>query len=175
MEHEVLLEISYSNLSRKADRYFGADRKNRASKVTVAHSVFIPYINDNYLEVEAETRTDNGKYITRIVFENVVFKNEEDNRTASIVAADGTEYFFNRINRTRSNVKVSCTCLDFHYRFASFNHKADALASDPPEPYVKKTDRPPVNPAKVPGLCKHIIRLVQELDKDNIFNDIFRG
>lgn len=169
MTTELLLELTYDRLIRNTNRHFKNERNKKSSDVKLTNTVFIPYVNDNYLEVESESQTVNGKYISRIVFENVIFKDEEGPDVARIVTADGSEYFFRRINRSRSNVKVSCSCLDFYYRFAMYNNKADALASDPPKPYVKKTDRPPVNPAEVPGVCKHIIRMVEELDKDNIF------
>jgi hypothetical protein len=165
----ILLELTFDKLIRNTDRAFKNDRNVRASDVKITNTIFIPYINDNYLEVEAESKTDNGKYISRIVFENIFYRDEPSKRTARIVTVDGAEYYFDRINRSRSNVKVSCTCLDFHYRFAIYNYRDNALATDPPKPYVKKTDRPPVNPAKVSGVCKHIIRMVEELERDNIF------
>ena len=168
-KNKILLEISYNNLLRNTDKHFSG-RSKRASDVALTNTVFIPYINDNYLEIESESRTKNGKYISRIVFENVVFKDEGDEKSAKIISPDGTEYYFKPINRRKVNVKVSCTCLDFYYRFAAFNQRDDALASDPPDPYVKKTDRPPVNPAKVSGVCKHLIRMVDELEKDNVFS-----
>jgi hypothetical protein len=166
---DVLLEISYNKLLRSTDSKMPG-RSDRASDVTLTNTVFIPYVNDNYLEVESEARTKNGKYITRIVFENVVFKDEGDNGMSKIISPDGTEYYFKPINKNRSDVKVSCTCLDFYYRFAAFNQRDNALASDPPKPYVKKTDRAPVNPSEISGVCKHLIRMVDELEKDNVFS-----
>jgi hypothetical protein len=168
--NESLLEIAYDRLEQNAEKKLKPGRKERASDVTLTNTVFIPYFNDNYLEIESKSRTTNGSYISRIVFENVVFRDEEMKDSAKIMTPDGSEYYFKPINRKRAQVKVSCTCLDFYYRFAQYNHRDDALASDPPKPYVKKTDRAPVNPAEVSGVCKHLIRMVEELEKDNVFS-----
>jgi hypothetical protein len=37
------------------------------------------------------------------------------------------------------------------------------LEGNPPPPYIKKTNRPPVNPKKSLGGCKHLIALADKL------------
>lgn len=169
-DKRLLLEIAYDKLLQNTRRNFDTGRSGRASDVRITNTLFMPYVGNDMLEAEGESQTTNGKYTSRVIFDNVIFKDEESDNTASVVAVDGEHYYFTKINRVRSNVKVSCSCLDFHYRFAAYNHRDDALAAKPPKPYVKKTDRQPVNPAEVSGVCKHIIRLVEELDRDNIFS-----
>lgn len=169
MNKQILLELTYDTLIRNTNRYFTKSRDDRASTVKVSNTLFIPYIDQDQLEIESYTRTTNGKYTTRLIFDNVIFRDEESPNTARIISADGTEYYFDRINRRRAQVKVNCTCLDFYYRFAAYNNKASALAADPPKPYIKTTDRPPVNPRGAAGLCKHIMRLSKELSKNNLF------
>jgi hypothetical protein len=169
MKSKLLLEIAYDKLLQNVMNNFDNGRDNRSSDVRITNTLFMPYLQEDQLEAEGESQTSNGKYTSRVIFDNVIFKDEPTPDTTSVVAVDGEEYTFNRIDRNGSNVKVSCTCLDFHYRFAAFNHRDKALADKPPEPYVKKTNRKPVNPAKVSGVCKHIIRMVEELDKDSIF------
>jgi hypothetical protein len=169
VKDKVLLEISYDKLIGNTDGNFDG-RSDRASDVRLTNTVFIPHFNDNMLEIKAESQTKNGKYTSRVIFQNVIFKDDEEQGTSKIITPDGSEYYFKSINRRRGDVKVSCSCLDFYWRFASFNHRDNALASDPPKPYVKKTDRPPVNPKQLSGVCKHLIRLVDELEKDNMFS-----
>jgi hypothetical protein len=62
-------------------------------------------------------------------------------------------------------VKVSCTCQDFYWRFAPWNDENGCLHGAPPEPYEKKTDRKPVNPDHIPGLCKHLLNAVAVLQE----------
>jgi hypothetical protein len=165
----ILLELSYDTLLSNTRSNFDSGRDDRSGRVKIVNTVFVPAPGSDELQIEGQARTANSSYNTRAIFENVIFKNDPDQNTASIIATDGEEYHFNRINKGRSDIKVSCSCLDFYYRFAAFNHKANALASEPPKPYVKKTDRAPVNPNEVPGVCKHIIRLVEELEKSDLF------
>ena len=166
---EILLEISYDTLLSNTRSNFDTGRDDRAGKVKIVNTIFVPAPNSDELQVQGEARTTNNSYQSRIIFENVIFKPEQDSETVSVIGTDGEEYHFSRINKARTDVKVSCTCLDFYYRFAAFNHRDNALASEPPEPYSKKTNRAPVNPAEVSGVCKHLIRLVEELEKNNIF------
>lgn len=54
-------------------------------------------------------------------------------------------------------VKVRCSCRDFYFRFAAWNHQKGALFGRIPPKYVRKTTtRPEVNPKHIPGICKHI-------------------
>ena len=53
---------------------------------------------------------------------------------------------------------VRCSCADFEYRLAPWNFKHKALFGSRPKKYVKKTNRPPVNPGQYPGICKHIFQ-----------------
>lgn len=165
----ILLEMPFTELEKNTKQAFGNDRHSKASTVKVTSSVFIPDITNDRLIIEAESRTDGDTYMSRIIFDNVIFKDDGTPDMARIITVDGSEYYFNRINKSKANVKVGCSCLDFHYRFASYNFKHGALADNAPKPYVKKTDRPPVNPTQVAGLCKHLIRVFNELRTDNIF------
>jgi hypothetical protein len=57
-----------------------------------------------------------------------------------------------------SECTCRCSCADFEYRLAPWNFKNKALFGSPPKKYVKKTNRPPVNPGMYPGICKHIFQ-----------------
>jgi hypothetical protein len=61
--------------------------------------------------------------------------------------------------------------MDFYWRFATWNNRDDALIGNPPPRYRKKTDRPPVNPQKVSGACKHIMKLIVILKNDGVITD----
>ena len=169
MKNKLLLEITYTKLLYNTRKNFDSKRKSKASSVELTNTIFIPYIENDSLEIQSESRTKNDTYTSTIIFDNVIFKNDVGPLTATVIGTDGEEYAFNRISKNRADVKVNCSCLDFHYRFAAFNHRDGALAGNPPEPYVKKTDRPSVNPKKSSGLCKHLIRMIEELEKEDIF------
>lgn len=171
MENKFLIELAYSKLIYNTRKGFGSTRKQRASSVNLTNTIFIPLPKTDELQVQSESRTVNDSYKSIIIFTNIIFRDEPSTQTATVVGVDGEEYHFTKINKNRSNVKVNCSCLDFNYRFASFNHRDGALAGDPPDPYIRKkgSNRGPVNPKKVSGLCKHLQRMGEELEREGIF------
>ena len=57
----------------------------------------------------------------------------------------------------KNTLRCHCNCLDFYWRFASFNAKDKSLIGKAPKPYKPVSNRGPVNPKKVPGVCKHLL------------------
>lgn len=119
--------------------------------------------------VKSRTHTTQKHYETIIVFSGVSFFNEGGHGRQEIQAADGSTYFIDPIRPYKSNVKVRCSCLDFYFRFSVWDQRDKALTGDPPDPYQRKTDTyPPVNPQKLSGVCKHIIKLTNYLKQERI-------
>jgi hypothetical protein len=162
--NNILLETEYGVLLGNTLANFVHNRKQAASKVQISKTNFIPSIDNGTLEVKAITNTGNQKYKTSLYFDDVEFLDEPVGNAATVIGADGDEYYLERIPLNQIDVKVKCTCLDFYYRFATWNSGDESLIGKPPPPYIRKTTtRPPVNPAKVPGVCKHIIKLTDKL------------
>jgi hypothetical protein len=147
----------------------GPERKTRANTVKLDNLTFIPMASNNKLKVGSNTTSNNGHdYWSSIVFDNVTYLEAEDPSAFSFTGSDNTEYFIEKLPKN-ANVKVNCSCLDFHYRFAVWDNKFRALDGNPPPPYIKKGNRPPVNPMQSPGLCKHLIKLMDDLRSQHLF------
>ena len=166
---KVLLETPYGVLLGNTLNNFPSPRKQDASRVQVSKTVIIPSYDDESLTIKAVTRTKNKKYKTNIIFDDVEFLDDKKPAAAVVIGPDGDEYYFKKIPLNRSDVKVSCTCLDFYYRFAVWNYADDSLIGNPPPPYVKVTDSPPQNPRHLPGVCKHIIKVMDKLMSQRMF------
>ena len=162
----MLLEISLFKLIQNTVDEFGAPRDKDAKGIQIKSITFVPYQKDRILHVKSEV----GDYDTEIRFNDVKYVSEDSSGPKVKIDdnSSGEPIWIEPINERRSDVQVKCTCLDFYYRFAPFNAANNALIGDPPPRYVKKTDRPPVNPNEIPGVCKHIIRLHDELRKRGI-------
>lgn len=163
-----LNEIALADLQDSTNKNFGSGREERAPKVNVINTFFIPSISDETLLVKSETKGKYFNYTTKIKFNNVKYVEFDDENAVKILGVDNNFYYINKLSSKNNEIKVNCTCLDFFYRFAAWNASKDALDGDPPEPYIKKTDREPVNPTKSPGACKHILKLVNNLKNDGI-------
>lgn len=71
---------------------------------------------------------------------------------------------------TKDNARVSCDCMDFRFRFADNNDRDDSLAGEAPPAYqrVPGSNRPPANASGLPGMCKHLMKVVQTLKQHRI-------
>lgn len=171
-DHQLLLELTYNQLlsqTKRGQTIKNSPRDQNANKVQVQEVNLIPSIQNKSLTAKSRTRTSDKFYETIIVFSGVQYFDEGGHGRQEIQGADGSSYFIDPIRPYKSNVKVRCTCLDFYFRFSVWDQRDDALTGEPPQPYQRKTDSyPPVNPQKVSGLCKHIIKLTNYLKQQRI-------
>ena len=166
---EVLLELSLSNLKNNVQRAFGPERNQKSPRIRVANYQAIPSIQDKTLLLKFKVSGESSPYNVEVRITNVKFGSEEDTSFVSIVATDGNTYYFRQPTQSQAQAKVKCNCLDFYYRFSVWNHGKNSLEGDPPPPYVRKTDyMPPVNPTRTPGMCKHIMKVMDFLRTENI-------
>ena len=164
-------EATYSQLRQNIQRGFPRTRKRQyaTGEVNVTNIQYVPVAGG--LQVNSASRSNGHNYVQTIIFSNV--KHNDGGEGTTFMGTDGEEHTVEPIPLQGSRVKVSCNCLDFHYRFANHNHQDDALVGKPPPLYqrVPGSNRPPVNPARVSGVCKHLIKLVDALRR----NGLLRG
>jgi len=129
-----------------------------------------PYVPSKSLFIEAQANSNGRRYSPEILFDSVDYEQEETQTNVTFTGSDNNEYNMTQaVPLTGNQVKVRCNCLDFHYRFALQNARDGSLYGPPPPNYQRKTEtRPPVNPMKVPGMCKHLLKLVDELQKSKM-------
>ena len=110
----------------------------------------------------------NNKQIIVLSLKQIIFEPEDAASNTTFRGADNNEYHIQPIPLNGSNVRVRCNCLDFYYRFAAWNAGDNSLQGRPAPPYNPKGERPPVNPTRVPGVCKHVIKVVDRLKQGRI-------
>lgn len=158
-------------LDAKARQAFPNTRKrqNDVGSVTVLPGiVYAPNVPKNELTIDTRTRSRSGNAHTqRIILYRVQFgQNGEPN----LVPLPDQEVGVQPIKLTAETSRVACSCMDFRFRFAPHNHQDDSLAGDPPPQYQKVpgSNRPEANPSNLPGICKHLMRVVQHLKQQRI-------
>lgn len=160
-------EATFTQLRQNIEKGFPETKKRQHAigEVNIVRMQFVPYAGA--LEVHAVSRSNGHDYAQKIIFSDVVNANAGEG--ASFTGNDNKLHQIQPIDLQGARVKVNCTCLDFHHRFASWNFSADALSGAKPPLYQRKTtDHPPVNPLRVPGICKHLIKLVDTLRQQQL-------
>jgi hypothetical protein len=162
----TLLELTLKNLQKSSEDAFPdtSKRQKVVSSINISNVKLLPYTKSNVLKVDAVANSGGHRYNCSIEFENVFYETQPSNRLVSFDGSDGTSYNIHPINSGVNDVKVKCNCMDFYYRFAQTNYQKDSLDGNPPPPYVKKTNRPDVNPSHKPGMCKHLFKLIDQLE-----------
>ena len=167
-----MVENSLAGLYNNTVQNFDTDRQLGAGRVQIIDKIFIASPNQGIVMVKAKSRSSAKQYDTRMSFEGIEFQQGEDGEggnTTVIQSQDGQEYVIVPAEYNNSEVRVSCSCLDFYYRFAVWNSKDSSLLGNPPPPYVNKTDGgEPRNPNQVPGLCKHLMALSDDLRQQRV-------
>lgn len=165
---QMLNEVStYPKLNTNIERGFPntTKRQHATQPVVVTNISYVPYLRNKSLQLAGNARSNGRVYSPTIQFLNVEYQNTDLDTNVTFTATNGQEYHCSQIVLANNNVKVRCNCLDFYYRFAFYNKTDGSLFGRSPRPYIRKTNtRPPANPDKVPGVCKHVIKLLQALE-----------
>ncbi len=162
----VLYEHStYPDLERNVLTFVpvSAKRQNAIDPVRIVSMELLPYIGTKNLNVTTLASSDGTNYSPKIIFNGVLFDDEGQADNITFKAKDGEDYHVKPLLLAQHNVRVRCNCLDFYWRFAAFNAKDKSLIGTKPKPYQPKTNRGPVNPKQVPGVCKHLIATIKAM------------
>lgn len=167
----LIVEMTVYQLDRSTHNAFGDDREHGAGKTSIGNIEYSEQQADGktQLVVKSAVRGSTGmQYEPVIVFKNVTFEQEDTPQNITVQGSDGKDHHIDAASVRNSDVQVRCNCMDFYWRFANWNMKHKSLLGNPPPPYVKKTDRPPVNPTQKPGVCKHLYKLIQQIKAKRI-------
>lgn len=144
-------------------------RQNVANQVKVKKLEYIPLVANGALQVDADVHSSTTVYQVSVIFPKVVFHQQDSQSNVTVTTGSGAQQSFDPIPLANTNLKVRCTCMDFRFRFALWNFNDNSLVGNKPPLYVRKTTtRPPANPSATPGVCKHIIKVVDTLRSQKV-------
>ncbi len=158
-------DVTYPGLYREIQRGFPTTkrREHATHEVAVSKMQYVPVARG--LQVNAQARSNTHDYAPSILFLDVAYDPDETAGGTSFTGSDGKVRHMQPIDLTMSTCKVKCNCLDFFYRFAQTNYDDDALLGKKPPLYkrVPGSTRDSANPQHVPGVCRHLIKVVELL------------
>ena len=139
-------------------------RQNSVNSVRVSQQTY-DRLDGDKLQVTAKVVGESNTYQSSILFSGVQFVPAGTSGAVDIGATEAIMPI-----ESSGDCKVRCECLDFHWTFAWYNHNSDSLIGQPPKPYQKVpgSNRPDRNPAKAPGICKHIMKLASTLKAQGV-------
>ena len=83
-----------------------------------------------------------------------------------VLSGDRSDVNKNKPKASKDRVLLNCGCDNYYYMWWWGNKKVKAQEGGSYKPYIRKTkDRPEVNPKNIPGMCKHLVYVVQELKR----------
>ena len=135
--------------------------------VNVQGLKFTPFAESNELWVTSSTQSSGhpNHYKTEIIFKDVDFI--DDDSGISFTGSDNAIHNIKPLLARINDCEVTCSCADYKYRMQAANYSKNA-GIFPADNYIKKTNRPPINPEKIPFLCKHLLSMVNQLTQKRI-------
>ena len=145
-------------------------RQHATHEVQISKLQYLPITNKDILRITADTLTDNGNRHKLIMdLQNVNFQPPNSGNNVTVTDLGGYKHSITPVILNINNVKVHCDCEDYQMRFAYYNIQNNCHIGPPPAPYTRKTDtRPEANPSHVPGLCKHLLKVAEDLRRQQI-------
>ena len=148
-------------------------RQHATDLVRIIELNWTPFLGVKTLFIKgiAHSEESGKEYSPMVLFKGVNYHNAKDNQNwIEIVANDGRHYVFERLSND-NDVLVRCDCNDFKWRFNYTDHIDTSLYGRVRKKYEANVNPGSANPLEMPGMCKHLIKLVQSLDHAGILED----
>jgi hypothetical protein len=172
--HEILNEdATLPELRTNIEQGFPDTRRRQhiTHQVSIANIKYTPLQSQRLIRIISQTNSNGNQYTQFIDLKDVEIQPQHSS-TATVPitkALGGTVYV--TAAPLSTNVGVGCSCQDYRMRFFQYNQSNQCHAGPRPEQYTRvTTDRPEVNPSHVPGMCKHIIKVVDVLTNKGIIS-----
>lgn len=146
-------------------------RQHSTDLVKISEIFWNPFLGVRTLFVKglAQSGESGHEYNPIIIFKNVNY-NPQGNQV-EITANDGQNYIFEKLNPDQTQVLVRCNCKDFKFRFGYFDHLDHSLYGKPGKKYEALHNPGSANPQEMPGMCKHLLKLIKTLGTAGILGD----
>ena len=163
------LELDESNLNdlyRSTVRAFPRTTKRQFAidEIRIAGVSWVPYkgIRTLFAKGWAKNEVKGTEYKPMILFKDVKYHNSRNHEWAEIIASNGSNYFFEKLN-LQNHVVLRCDCADFRWRFNYEDFRDRSLYGRVRKKYEAKENPGSSNPLELPGMCKHLIKLAHSL------------
>lgn len=120
-------------------------------------------LSDTKLKVECKATTGGLTYLPQIIFNDVEIVEPGTEGSVDVKMTNNIKPI-----SSNSECQYTCNCLDYRWTFAYYNDLTNNLAGNPPPPYQAQPGSKPRNPTRTPGLCKHLLKMVEFLESEGV-------
>jgi len=159
MNSQLFLEVNIQTLHANTVSNFPS-RINSSAKLSL-HEIKTMYGINNSLIVRCLVEgQEKDSYITIFYFSDVL-KTTKSKKGVPIKTKSGVIYI--KPITTQNNCKVRCQCQDFDWTFKTYNSRDNSLYGLKKQFVSLSGTGVERNPAKVSGLCKHLLATYREI------------
>jgi len=165
----VITETSLEDLHQSAvDAFPNTQKRQHAvNPIKIEEIRWLPYLGVKTLFVKAQARNEDRQYSPMVLFKGVKYHKTNAAGRTRLKTEHGT-HFFEKLSLEDSDVLLRCQCGDFHWRFNYFDHLDKVLYGSKRKKYEAKYNPGSANPQKMPGMCKHLMKLMSVLGESGI-------
>lgn len=170
----MLSESSIADLYQSSLKAFPKTTKRQYAidPIKIAKLEWVPFLGVKTLFVKSIAQSNSKEYNPLMLIKNVNYSEKLKNNFFELNASNGKKYFLERISIDENDVFLRCNCADFRWRFRHFNHMDRSLFGKDGRKYEAIYRPGSANPQELPGMCKHLIKLVKVLKESSIFKEI---
>ncbi len=140
-------------------------RQHATQPIVIEAVRWTPFVGLKTLFIKAEARNEDRQYSPMLLFKGVQYGSGPNQ-----LIADGMKYTLEPIDLEKNDLLLRCNCNDFRFRFNYYDHLAKSLYGRKASKYESKGVGPEANPKKMPGMCKHLIKMIESLRNSGICN-----
>jgi len=165
-----LIESSLTELYKSTVEAFPTTtrRQHSTNTIKITHLEWVPWIGMKTLFVKGLAQNEGKEYSPIILFKKVNYLIEATKNTKTLIDNTGKKHIIEQLSLEDQDVLVRCPCKDFFYRFNYYNHIDKSLYGHKRKKYEAVYRPGSANYKKLPGLCKHLVKLAHVLDESGI-------
>lgn len=134
--------------------------------IKIVELSWTPYLGVRTLFIKGRAVNEGRHYKPIILFKNVQYHETKDHPEIVELMIE-KKYYLEKLQYSKNDVLVRCDCPDFKYRFADYNDKEKTLYGSKPKYEAQGI----VNPLELPGMCKHLLKMIDTLTHSGIMED----
>jgi hypothetical protein len=140
-------------------------RQHVIDAIKISEIKFIPYLGMKTLYIKCLATNEERQYHPMILFKGVNYRDRKSSSVIPLKVNEAETRYVEIFDRSETQVLVRCDCKDFRWRFSYTDWNDRSLYGNKHKKYEANGRGNPANPKELPGTCKHIMKMMNELQQ----------